>query len=327
MERTKRLLVLPDKHNSWEAVQTFNPGAIVLDDKVHLIYRAIGTDGISRFGYIESEDGLSISYKHPTPVYERKFLKRYYWSPSGGGFGGCEDPRIVRVDDEDVIYMTYTAFGELRVGFTSISVEDFRRKRWNWKPETLISPPNEVHKNFVIFPQKIKNKYAILHSLSPTIQITYRDSLEFSEGEYISSTYVPGRVIGGWEYTVKSVGPPPIESKDGWLIFYHGLDKNEPWKYKIGAALLDKKHPEKIISASPYPVIEPTKVYELNGYKPGIVYTCGAVVKDRRLFVYYGGADNYICVAHADFSRFLRELKRGGTPKLEKATVDGKHAV
>jgi predicted GH43/DUF377 family glycosyl hydrolase len=316
---SKNPILSPNSENDWECLQTFNPGALLLDDKIHLIYRAIGTDWISRFGYAVSEDGFTITFRSQGPVYERKNIKAvWYPSPSGGGFGGCEDPRIVRVDDEDTIYMTYTAFGELRVGLTSIDVDDFRTRNWNWKPERLISPPGEVHKNFVLFPEKIRGKYAIIHSLSPEIKIEYRDTMEFSEGEYIRSTYASGRVIGGWELTVKSIGPPPIYTPYGWLVFYHSIDRKEPWKYKIGVMLLDKRHPEKIIYASRTPVIEPEKDYEYNGFKPGIVYSCGAVVKDKMLFVYYGGADNYTCVAYADFKEFLKSMRRKEPPVMKK---------
>lgn len=314
---SKNPILTPNNSNYWESFLTFNPGAILLDGKIHLIYRAIGSDWISRFGYAMTEDGFHIIERSPEPVYERKNIGHmFYFSPSGGGFGGCEDPRIVRVDDEDRIYMTYTAFGELRVGLTSIHVDDFLNKRWNWSPEKLISPPGEVHKNFAIFPEKINGSYAIIHSISPKISIEYRDSLDFKE--YIRSDYLGTFNPDGWEGLVKGIGPPPIKTKEGWIVFYHGIDKKEPWKYKIGVMVLDYKTPEEIVYRAKEPVIEPEENYEINGFKPGIVYSCGAVVKDGTLFVYYGGADNYTCVAYGNLDEFLDALKEERKPILRK---------
>ncbi|MCS7125949.1 MAG: hypothetical protein NZ929_03460 [Aigarchaeota archaeon] len=306
-------LITPIRLNYWEAYQTFNSGAILLDNKIHLIYRAIGIDGISRFGYAVSKCGFKIDERLPQPIYQRKMEKlSYNPSSSGGGFGGCEDPRIVKIDEDKRIYVTYNAFGpgELRVGLTSISIDDFLNKRWRWSEEKLISPPGEVHKNFVIFPEKINGRYAILHSISPRIRVTYLDSLSFSNGERINSYYIPNSNGNGWEAVVKSPGPPPIKTDEGWLLLYHGLSKKEPWKYKIGMMLLDLDNPEKILAVSRYPVIEPDQAYENTGFKPGVVYTNGAIVKDGELIVYYGSADTYVSVAHAPLDEILDILRR-----------------
>jgi len=317
-------IIAPSEDQYWERYQTFNSGAILLDDRIHLLYRAIGVDGISRFGYAVSSDGFKIDERLPHPVYERKRSSiSPYLSVSGGGFGGCEDPRLVKIEESNRIYATYNAFGgELRVGMTSIRVDDFLDKKWNWKEERLISPPGEVNKNFVIFPEKVKGKYAILHSISPDVAIAYLDSLDLKEGEYITSRHRNGLppAEDGWEITVKSPGPPPLKTERGWLLFYHGVSGG---KYKIGATLLDLKNPERVLCTSIQPVIEPEQEYENNGFKPGIVYTCGTVVKDKKLLVYYGGADTYTCVASAWLDEFLDSLEEKARPKTEPLAMEG----
>jgi predicted GH43/DUF377 family glycosyl hydrolase len=317
-------IIAPSEDQYWERNQTFNPGAILLDGKIHLVYRAIGVDGISRFGYAVSSDGFSIDERLPHPIYERKgYSLSAYLSASGGGFGGCEDPRLVKIEELNRIYATYNAFGGgLRVGITSIRVDDFLDRKWNWKREILISPPGEVNKNFVIFPEKIKGKYAILHSISPDVSIAYLDSLDLEEGEYITSRHRDGLPPAevGWEASVKSPGPPPLKTERGWLLFYHGLAEG---KYKIGAMLLDLKNPENVLCTSNQPVIEPDQEYENSGFKPGIVYTCGTVIKDKKLLVYYGGADTYTCVAHAWLDEFLDALEQKARPKLEPPAIEG----
>jgi len=338
-EESRRLLlrkspsnpILGPRHEyPWEAYQTFNPGILLLDEKIHVIYRAIGVDGISRFGYAVSKDGFRIDERLPNPIYQRRMNNpSHYPSPSGGGYGGCEDPRIVVMKEDGKIYMTYNAFGpgELRVAFTSIDIDDFINRRWNWREEKIISNPSEVHKNFVLFPEKIDGRYVILHSISPRIQVSYLEDLEFNNGKYIESYHIPNSNPNGWEGKVKSPGAPPLKTDEGWLLFYHGLSKSEPWKYKIGVMLLDLEKPEEVLYASSFPVIEPDQPYEYSGFKPGVTYTCGAIIKDRELLVYYGAADTYVCVAHSPLDEFLNALRKDKDMKeklgLSKLFING----
>lgn len=315
--------------NSWEAWQTFNPGAILLNDKVHFLYRAIGEDGLSRFGYAASNDGFYIDDRLSYPIYEHQTGQRPSFNVfsyfSGGSFGGAEDPRIVRVNEEDTLYMTYTACDEgLRVALASIKVNDFLNKRWNWKPPVLISPPGEVHKNWVIFPEKINGKYAILHSINPEILIDYFDDLNFNGRTYIKSYYNSKIRKNCWDSLVRGVGAPPLKTKYGWLVFYQAMEECDFSKYKVGAMLLDFNDPTKILSRSREPVLEPNEFYENVGFKPGVVYVTGAVVKDDSLLVYYGGADSYVCVASAPFEEFVEALVKETKPKLKVKTLKKK---
>jgi len=313
-------IILPNVKNGWEAWQTFNPGVILLDDKVHFLYRAIGEDGISRMGYAVSSDGFHIDERLPYPVYEHKTQNQpytYYSFFSGGSWGGAEDGRLVRVDNEEKLYMTYTACdGSLRVGLTSINVNDLLHRIWDWKTPTLISPPGETHKNWLIFPEKINGKYAILHSIKPTIQIEYVDSLTFDDMTYIHSTYGGKPQKRCWDKWLRGAGAPPLKTPDGWLLFYHAID--DDWsKYKVGVMLLDLENPTKILYRSKNPVLEPTESYENDGYKSGVVYVSGAVIKDGNLLVYYGCSDSYVGVAYAHLNEFLNALKKEMTPTLK----------
>jgi predicted GH43/DUF377 family glycosyl hydrolase len=323
-------IIAPNPTNYWEAWQTFNPGVILLDNKIHFLYRAIGADGVSRLGYAFSNDGFSIEERLPYPVYEHRVNNTLgcsiYSLCSGGSFFGAEDPRLTRVENEDRIYMTYTACDNgLRIGLTSIFVSDFLNKKWNWEKPYLISPPGEVHKNWVIFPEKINGKYAILHSLSPEILIAYRDSLDFGENKYIQSCYNSNfKKNNGWDNWIRGAGAPPIKTELGWLLFYHAMTDGEFHKYKVGAMILDYKNPEKILYKLNYPVLEPQEEFENNGFKPGVVYVTGAVVKDDMLLVYYGAADSYINVAYAPLSKFLEAFRGGEQITLKSKKLKAK---
>ncbi len=317
-------IISPKPENIWETWQTFNPTVILLNNKVHFLYRAIGEDGISRLGYAVSNDGFNIDERLPYPVYEHQIKEKIFdviSYCSGGSWGGAEDPRIVRVDKENILYMTYTACDNgLQVGLSAIEVNDFLNKKWKWKPSTLISSPNEVHKNWVIFPEKINGKYAILHSIKPHIQIEYRDDLKFNRSDYINSFYGGGPQKGCWDKWVRGVGAVPIKTKDGWLVFYHAMD-NDWSKYKVGAMLLDINDPTKILYRSKKPILEPNEYYENNGSKRGVVYASGAVIKEEDLLIYYGAADSYICVAYSNLNKFLEALKKEVKPKLKRKII------
>lgn len=332
-------IIKPNAENTWEYDATFNPAAVHLEDKVHLIYRAIGANGVSVFGYASSENGLTVDERLDRPAFAAMNFSQYskddqalYPSRyvSGGSWIGCEDPRITLIEDR--IYMTYTSFDGCNppgVSLTWISAKDFLRKNWTWRRPVLISKPGEIQKNWMLFPEKINGKYAVLHSITPNISIEYIDDLE-AEGLVIESKKMPGKDEHRWDNIVRGAGSPPIRTEHGWLVLYHAMDKKDPNKYKVGAMLLDYDDPTKVLYRANCPVLEPNESYENEGAKAGVVYVCGAIIKDDTLFVYYGGADSVVCVATADINDFLSDItceaandpiiskKIDGTKKIKK---------
>ena len=319
-------ILKPIVNHFWESKLVLNPAVIHEAEKIHLVYRAIGENGVSVLGYASSKDGIHIDERLKDPIYvpgepfelnpraPQVFFSGYM---SGGGCGGCEDPRLTKIKDR--IYMTYVAFNGRefpRMALTSIKVDDFLNKEWNWETAVLISPPGEMHKNWVIFPEKINNKYAILHSISPEISIAYLDSLKFDDSPYINSYYNGALRKNCWDSWVRGVGPPPIKTKDGWLVLYHAMDKQDPSRYKVGAMILDHQNPAKVLYRSSQPILEPDEKYENEGFKGGVVYACGATIMSNSLFVYYGAADTAVCGATANLNEFLDELKYSGSTKL-----------
>jgi predicted GH43/DUF377 family glycosyl hydrolase len=95
-------------------------------------------------------------------------------------------------------------------------------------------------------------------------------------------------------------------------------------RYKVGAMLLDLDEPTKVIYRSKAPILIPEETYENNGYKAGVVYASGAIVKDNNIIVYYGGSDSYVCAASAPLDEFLESLKRGAKPSLKKRKLRAK---
>ena len=165
-----------------------------------------------------------------------------------------------------------------------------------------------MHKNWVIFPEKIKEKFAILHSITPTIRIDYFDTLDFDNNPNIKSYYCSSGRDQYWDNWIRGVGPPPIKTQEGWLVLYHAMDKRDPNRYKFGALILDENDPTKILYRANQPLLEPDAWYENEGYKAGVVYTCGAIIIGEKLFVYYGGADTVICAATVNLNELLSKI-------------------
>lgn len=326
LERSPFNPIIEPRIYSWESKATFNPAAFMADGKIHLIYRAIGDNDVSVLGYASSLDGHNFRDRPTHSIYHKfgKFIKSddpIDYVSGGGWNGGCEDPRVTLIDY--TVYMLYTAFdgwGSLRIALTSIKLDDFKKKRWNWEKPILISPPGEIHKNWVLFPEKINGKFAILHSISPEILIDYiEDFKEFDDTKFINSLHSSSPLWkSSWDNMVRGVGPTPIKTEIGWLVLYHAMDKKDPDRYKLGAMILDFNDPTRILYKSQNPILEPDEYYENEGFKAGVIYSCGAVVKDGELFVYYGGADSVVCVASVELSSLLEDLKKNKVVKLKK---------
>lgn len=330
--------ILRPGNSPWTAEAVLNPAATVLDGRTHLLYRAIGMDGISRLGYASSQDGIVFDKRSHTPAYVARnprnlamHLRRYspVMYPSGGSWGGCEDPRMVVIDGR--VYVTFNMFDGwdfIRVAAISIAKNDFIAERFEkWEGPHILSRPNEIQKNWVLFPEKIGGKFAILHSIAPKIEIAYRDSIETigTEEPFIQSwvgarNNLPARK-DAWDSFIRSAGPPPIKTSRGWLLFYHAIDKREPGRYQIGAILLDLVDPTRELHRSAAPVLSPNEHYENDG-KPGIVYACGAVVRNEILYIYYGGADKIIAVATTPLESFIDALVAGNQPALVEVTPE-----
>jgi len=289
------------KEHSWEWRAVFNCAAVYLDGKVHIIYRATAKEGVSRLGYALSEDGYHIKERLKEPIYLPKSeVERY----------GCEDPRISPVGDK--LYMSYTAFGEMpglvakvcktiQIAITSINIEDFISRRWNWdKPYYPF--PGVDNKGAVIFPERIDGKYVMYHRIPPHIWVAYSQDLRhwYDSNIVLSPQYE-------WEYFKVGTGAPPIRTDYGWLVIYHAVDRKKT--YRLGYAITAINDPTKVIYRHPEPIHEPEREFETQGEVSNVVFTCGAVLARDTVLVYYGGADTVICVATAKLEDFLRPVR------------------
>lgn len=298
-------IIQPREFHAWESKAAFNPTAVYEGGKVHILYRAMGNDDTSVMGYANSADGIHIDERPAEPVYvpREPFEKK-----AAPGNSGCEDARITKIDDR--IYMCYTAYdarGPTRVALTSIALDDFLNKRWTWDKPVLISPPGIDEKNSCIFPEKVNGKYVILHRIDPCIWIDFVDELHFADNQWIKGEILLDPRVARWDSEKVGIAGPPIKTEAGWLLIYHGVSK-EDRKYRLGALLLDLHAPDKVLSRLDDPILEPSTEYENKGIRGGTVFSCGAVLINGTLYVYYGGADQYVGVATIELKRLLDAL-------------------
>jgi predicted GH43/DUF377 family glycosyl hydrolase len=283
----------PRGENAWESRLVFNSAAVYLNKKVHLLYRAMGNDGVSRIGYATTSDGYTIDYRSSTPVFEPAEQSEH---------SGCEDPRLSLFDHK--IVMAYTALSELdhgqlyQISLTSISTEDFLKQNWKWAERVL--PFRGIrNKDAALFPRKINGKYVMLHRFDPDVCLAYSDDLE----RWYDIRYLFGPRIKSWDSWKIGAGGTPIEVNEGWLIIYHGVSFEKV--YCLGVALLDKDEPETILYRSEIPILVPAEDYERLGKVPNVVFSCGNILLDNKVLVYYGAADTVLCVATYELGELL----------------------
>ncbi len=358
----KNPILSPHPGHDWASDSTFNPTAFYDGKKIHILYRAMGDKGISTFGYASSLDGFTINERDDKPAYipREKFEGAFdpfpfdakeevdwgQFSASGGGWGGCEDPRLTKIGD--TVYLVYVAFNgypETNIAFSSIPYKDFLEHRWSkWTKPVLITSldpdhknPNTLknffqdkpwykpqfgigHKNPAILPEKINRKYVIFHRIWPNIVFDYVDELKFDGKTFLRGDHsIPVRP-NMWDSHKISCGAAPMKTPLGWLLIYNAVGRKDMSRYKIGAMLLDLKNPEKVLHRSNSPILEPREHYENYGNKFGVVFAGGAVIKDGQLIVYYGGSDKVVCAATSPLDKFLDNLKKDKikSPKLTR---------
>jgi predicted GH43/DUF377 family glycosyl hydrolase len=273
-------IIEPIESHPWESKYVFNPAMIMIEDKIHIFYRAMGEDNISRIGYAMTRNGYSIDERLEYPVFEPSNIFEKY---------GCEDPRITAF--ENSCAMTYTAYGDIyQIGITTITYNNILNKKWEWG-KRLYPFPNLKNKNAVIFPKKVSKRYTLLHRIEPNIHIAYSEDFE----KWTDYGIIMRTREYSWDSWKIGAAAPPIELDQGWLLIYHGVDNNRV--YRLGAAILDKEDPKKVLFRTRRPILEPVEDYEMYGLVPNVVFSCGSILRNEELLVSYGAADKVIGIA------------------------------
>ncbi|SMO88850.1 Predicted glycosyl hydrolase, GH43/DUF377 family [Saccharicrinis carchari] len=214
---------------------------------------------------------------------------------------GIEDCRVSQIGEE--YHLTYTMVSEIAVGVGYMSTKDWK----SFKRQGMIFPPH--NKDCAIFDTKINNKYYALHRpSSPELGGNYiwiaesPDMLHWGKHQCIAVTR-----SGMWDSARVGAGAAPIATSEGWLEIYHGADENN--RYCLGALLLDRDNPAKVISRSMKPIMEPIMEYEKEGFFGNVIFTNGHIVNGDTITLYYGASDEVICGAELSIQEILDSLK------------------
>jgi predicted GH43/DUF377 family glycosyl hydrolase len=285
----------------------------ILERDGKLIFLKDGTCRLSTISHLRKiildESGFKVEHIEEKPIFTGRPGESEY---------GVEDPRITKM--EKGYYMTYVGIS-LHEGVSTYLA--FSKDLKKWKRKGLIF--REQNKDAVLFPERfnnkyVKNKYVALNRpesmfefSKPGIWISFsRDLIYWGRDRHLIRTRK-----NSWESERVGSGPPPIKTKKGWLLIYHGIQrKNNNNIYSAGAILLDLKDPEKIIARSPAnkPLFKPTEKYEKKGAVGNVVFPTGAIMdlNNKDLLIYSGGADSVISVRKIALKDIFSSLKPYG---------------
>ncbi|MGD0153979.1 MAG: glycosidase [Thermacetogeniaceae bacterium] len=307
-------ILCPIKEHAWESKYVLNAAAVRIGDLVYLLYRAFGDDETSRIG-LAITDGYHVLERMPEPIFgphDEKDKK------------GVEDPRVVIVEDQ--IYMLYTAYdGAIaQISAASITVENFLKRDWDRWERKGFAFQDIWDKDAILFPERIDGRYVIYHRIEPSIWVSHLDRLEFPAPKEKHSIIMGPRSGRMWDSVKIGAGTQPIKTRFGWLLIYHGVDRDRV--YRLGVILTDLKNPERLLYRSPNPVLSPETEYEIGNedcWVPRVVFTCGAVPVNNKavldaedeILVYYGAADTYVCLATAKVGDLIPEAIRQNLPE------------
>ena len=216
------------------------------------------------------------------------------------------DPRCCEIDGEHIVTWCNCYHGPTIGVATTTDFKTYHQK------ENAFLPFN---RNGVMFPRKINGNYAMLSRPSDTGHTPFGD-IYYSESPDLvywgKHRHVMG-TKGGWQSTKIGAGPIPIETDEGWLLFYHGvLTSCNGFVYSFGAALLDLEQPWKVLYRTEPYLLSPQKLYEQVGDVPNVAFPCAALADadTGRIAIYYGGADTVICMAFCEVNEVIDFIKK-----------------
>jgi predicted GH43/DUF377 family glycosyl hydrolase len=337
VEVKKEGILLEKTHLEFENDGVLNPAVMRKGDSVHVFYRAVQKGNHSSIGYCRLDGPLTLAERWNKPIMVPEFD---YESQ------GVEDARIVRIGD--LYYMTYTGYDGTNARgalATSKDLRHFTKQGIIVPPVTyaefvyLAESAGKVNENYyrnhkfyyqvadpekkmmlwdknvIFFPRRINGNLMFLHRIRPGIQLVSVNNLhnltkEFWENYFINlQDHIVMDPVYPHESSYIGSGCPPIETEQGWLFIYHGVEETSRGRvYSACAALLDLNNPLKEIARLPYCLFSPKYTWELDGEVRNVVFPTGTALFGDTLFIYYGAADTLIASASVNLSELIAEL-------------------
>lgn len=295
----------------YDANSVFNPAAVEVDGETVLMMRVEDRRGISHLEVARSADGVTGWQfpEQPALVPEPGTHPEEVW--------GIEDPRATWLAERGEWAIAYTAYSRRGPLVSLATTQDFRR----FHRLGPVQPPDD--KDAALFPRRFGERWLLIHRPMPTrgpahIWASFSPDLKHW-GDL--TLLLEAREGAWWDADKIGLGPPPLETPDGWLIMYHGVHRTASGSlYRVGLALLDLENPTMVLRRSDDWVFGPAEPYERIGDVVGVVFPCGWL-HDRasgKLRLYYGAADTSVCLATADLRHVLEYLRRCPRPERRR---------
>ena len=304
--RNKKNPILTREDVPYPVATVHNAGVVKHDNRYIMLFRSHLRNGRSVIGRADSEDGFSFKV-HPHP---------FLFPATEGIFAeyeafGLEDLRICPF--EDIYLLTYSAYSRHGVRIGLACTVDFK------KVDRIALITQADFRNVVIFPEKFGDRYVRLdrpHSeLSPwSIWASYSPDLV----HWGDSRVIMKPVAYHWDEMKIGPGAPPFRTGKGWLHIYHGVFKTMSGTvYRLGAALHALDNPANVIGVCDQWILQPEDPWEVYGYVPNVVFTCGAVPEnDGTVKIYWGGADTVMCAGTAVIEELVALCLNDSRPPL-----------
>ena len=276
----------------------FNPGVTMFGGETLLLLRVENLEGRSHLAVARSKDGIRDWRVEEDPLL----------CPTDGHTYeefGCEDPRLTYLEETGKYVIAYTSYSSHGAGVSLAQTSDFKEV----ERMGLVLAPN--NKDAAVFPRKINGEYYMLHRpAAGTIEHIWltdsKDLVHWGRPRCL----IKERGGPWWDGYKVGANGAPIETEEGWLVLYHGVKQFAAGPaYRMGAALLDLDDPSRLIARLPYWLLGPMEPYEVSGDVPNVIFSCGQVVRDGEIWLYYGAADSTVCLATTPLSHVLDALK------------------
>ncbi len=293
------------KRNPCEGVaKIFNSAVVPYEGKFVGLFRVEETVGVPYIRFGKSDDGIHFTF-------DEEHLKVIEPDGSIANDFNHYDPRLVKLEDWYYgIWCEPFPGNENYPALGMCKTQDF--ETFHRVPTPLLP----IQRNGVLFPRKVGGEYKLLSRVTGVGHNRFGDI--FLSGspdmKYWGNHQSVLRTTdcGCWAGCKIGAGPAPIETSEGWLLFYHGVqDTCNCLVYSMGACLLDLEDPSKVLyNCSPY-LLTPEMIYEQNGFVPNVVFPCGVLADQDtgRLAIYYGGADSVTCLAFAQVDELVEYIK------------------
>jgi predicted GH43/DUF377 family glycosyl hydrolase len=274
---------------------TFRSGSIAVDGNVAIdpTARLASIPRITNRTARPNGDDVEVIFRS-----DQELSERVIFPITDAQANGIEDARFVEFENNGrkTFYATYTAYNGRAIRSELLETTDFISFRM-----TPLSGTAARNKGMGLFPRKINGRYLMIgRQDNENLYLIYSDDLYTWDGgqAFLQPAYP-------WEFVQIGNCGSPIELDEGWLLLTHGVGPVR--KYSIGAVLLDKKDPAKVLARAREPLVRPDAT-ERAGYVPNVVYTCGAMRHGERIVLPYAISDTFSNFATITIAALLQAL-------------------